>query len=338
MKALVLNAPQQLKVGDWPTPRCGPTDVILRPLAAGICAGDMQHYAGRNPYTTYPLVCGHEVCGTVAEVGAEVSRFRPGDLVVIEPVVGCGRCYPCRHGKPNCCMNFCLIGLHRPGGYAEVCLVPEANLHAVPAGLAPVSASFAEPLTIGIQACRRGQVAAGEYCLVLGAGPIGLAILEVAKLRGARVVITDLHDARLAFARELGAETIKAGPDLLATVRSQTGGDGADVVIEATGNPQAIESTIDLVAPGARIVIVGLVKQGLGLTLPGLEFTRKEVNILGSRNSVNCFPEALALLASGAVRYPKVATCIPMWEAVPWFAKLHEDPAALHKGVLLLED
>jgi L-gulonate 5-dehydrogenase len=337
MKALILDAPQQLKVGDWPVPKCGPGDVIIRPIAAGICAGDMQHYSGRNPYTKYPLVCGHEVCGTVAEAGADVRRFRRGDLVVIEPVVGCGHCYPCRHGKPNCCMNFCLIGLHRPGGYADLCLAPEQNVHAVPAGLDPVTASFAEPLTIGLHACRRGEVKAGEYCLILGAGPIGLAILEVARLRGARVVITDINLDRLAFARELGAETLPAGDQLLPAVLEQTKNEGADIVIEATGNPKAVESTIDLVAPGARVVIVGLVKKGIGVTLPGLHFTRKEVNLLGSRNSVNCFPEALALLASGAVKYPRVATKIPMWDGVPVFAKLHENPVALHKAVLVMD-
>jgi L-gulonate 5-dehydrogenase len=336
MKALVLDAPQQLRVGEWPAPKCGPGDVILRPIAAGICAGDLQHYGGRNPYTKYPLVGGHEVCGTVTEVGAKVSGFKRGDLVVIEPVVGCGHCHPCRHGKPNCCTNFCLIGLHRPGGYADLCLAPGQNVHAVPAGLDPVIASFAEPLTIGIQACRRGGVASGEYCLILGAGPIGLAILEVAKLRGARVVITDLNTERLAFARELGAETLEANEQLLRVIYEQTNDEGADVVIEATGNPKAIESTIDLVAPGGRIVIVGLVKQGIGITLPGLDLTRKEVNLLGSRNSVNAFPEALALLASGAVKYPRVATRIAMWEGVPIFAKLHENPAALHKAVLML--
>ena len=141
-------------------PRCDARDVLIRPIAAGICAGDMQHYGGRNPYTKYPLVCGHEVCGEVVETGGEVQRFKRGDLVVIEPVVGCGHCYSCRHGKPNCCMNFCLIGLHRPGGYAELCVAPEANVHVIPAGLDPVTASFAEPLAIGIHACRRGAVAA----------------------------------------------------------------------------------------------------------------------------------------------------------------------------------
>jgi len=337
MKALVLHAPQQLTVGEWPTPQCSAHDVLIRPIATGICAGDMQHYGGRNPYTKYPLIGGHEVCGEIVEVGSDVKQFKRGDRVVIEPVVGCGRCYPCRHGKPNCCANFCLIGLHRPGGYAELCVAPEANIHAVPAGLDPVIASFAEPLTIGIHACRRGEVNAGEYCLVLGAGPIGLAILEIARLRGARVVVTDINEERLAVARELGAETLPAGDKLLTSVLEQTGHDGADVVIEATGNPKVVESTIDLAAPGGRVVIVGLVKKGIGVTFPGLDFTRKEITLCGSRNSVNCFPEAISLLASGAVKYPRVATKLPLWESVPVFAKLHENAAALHKAVLVLD-
>jgi len=334
MKALILEGIRQMKLGEWPAPNCGSTDVLLRPIAVGICAGDMQHYLGRNPYTKYPLVGGHEICGTVIETGAEVTRVKRGDFAVIEPVVGCGHCYSCRHGKPNCCMNFCLIGLHRPGGFAELCLAPEQNIHLVPAGLDPVTASFAEPLAIGIHACRRGEVKAGEYCLILGAGPIGLAILEVAKHRGARVVVTDINEERLAFAHELGAETIKADDKLLATVASQTNNEGADVVIEAAGTSETVRAAVDLVAPGARVVIVGLAKENVALN--GFDFTRKEVNILGSRNSVNAFPEALALLASGAIRYPKVATQIPMWEGVPIFAKLDENPAAMHKGVLML--
>lgn len=334
MKALVLEGVRQMKLGEWPTPTCGPTDVLIQPIAVGICAGDMQHYLGRNPYTKYPLVGGHEICGTVTETGPQVTRVQRGDLVVVEPVVGCGHCYSCRHGKPNCCVNFCLIGLHRPGGFAERCLAPEQNVHRVPAGLDPVTASFAEPLTIGIQACRRGEVAAGDYCLILGAGPIGLAILEVAQQRGARVVITDLNEERLAFARELGAETIKADDQLLATVRSQTNNDGADVVIEAAGTAATIQAAVDLVAPGARVVIVGLAKQPVSLN--GFDFTRKEVNLLGSRNSVNAFPEALALLASGKIRYPKVATRIPMWEGVPVFAQLDAHRVSMHKGVLML--
>lgn len=326
-----------MRVGEWPTPAPGRRDVLIRPKASGICAGDMYLYAGKNPYAKYPLIGGHEVCGVVTAVGDDVSRVKPGDLVVIEPVIGCGTCYPCRIGKPNCCVNFQLIGLHRPGGYADFVLAPEANIHRVPNRVSPVMASFAEPLTIGLHACRRGNVEQGEYTLILGAGPIGLAILEVAKVRGARVVIADINDARLEFARTLGAETLKSDEKLLAAVLEQTRGEGAPVVIEATGNPQAMELTIDLVASGGRVVIVGLVKKGVNVAWAGLDFTRKEVNILGSRNSVGCFPEALELLASGKIHYPKVATEIPLWEAPAVFAKLHEDPSVMHKGVLMHE-
>jgi L-gulonate 5-dehydrogenase len=337
MKALILSAPQQLAIGTIADPVCGPHDVLLRPLATGICAGDQYLYAGRSPYAKYPLIGGHEICGLVARTGESVTRVKVGDRAVIEPVVGCGHCYSCRHGRPNCCMNFCLIGLHRPGGFAEQVVAPEQNVHRIPAGLDPVLASFAEPLTIGLHACRRAAVESAEYVLILGAGPIGLAVLECAKLRGARVVVSDLNPDRLAVAAKLGAETILAGAELLPTILGQTGNAGADVVIEATGAPAAIESTIDLVAPGGRIVIVGLVKKGTNVSFPGLDFTRKEVNLLGSRNSTNAFPEAIALLAAGAIHYPAVATKFSLWEGPEVFARLHANPAYLHKGVLTLD-
>jgi L-gulonate 5-dehydrogenase len=337
MRAIVLEQPGDLHEREWPDPVCGSGDVVLRPIATGICAGDLYLYEGKNPYAKYPLIGGHEVCGDVVETGADVTRFKRGDRVVIEPVVGCGKCYPCSIGKSNCCMNFCLLGLHRPGGFAEFMLAPEKNVHASPPGLDPVTASFAEPVTIGIQACRRAQVEPGEYVLVLGAGPIGLAILEVARLKGARVVVSDVQEKRLEFARKLGAETLPADDQLLPTVLRETGGAGAPVVIEATGNVKAVESTIHLVAPGGRVVIVGLVKKGIDASFPALDFTRKEATILGSRNSVNAIPEALALLASGALHYPKVATCFPMWEGVRIFSEIATDPARYHKGVLVLE-
>jgi threonine dehydrogenase-like Zn-dependent dehydrogenase len=198
-------------------------------------------------------------------------------------------------------------------------------------------ASFAEPVAIAVQACRRGVVVGGEYVLILGCGPIGLALVEVAKARGARVVATDIAQDRLETAAKLGAETVPSGEKLLATILEQTDGEGAPVVIEATGNPKAMEQTVDLVAPGGRIVIVGLVKQGTMVSLPGLDFTRKEMTVVGSRASVNCFPESLELLASGAITYPQVATEFDLWEAPQVFATLAEKPGSVHKGVLVRE-
>jgi L-gulonate 5-dehydrogenase len=335
MRAVIMHAPHDMRLGEREVPQPGPGEVVVAVRAAGICAGDMYLYLGKNPYATYPIVGGHEIAGQVAALGEGVTGPAPGTLVAVEPFVSCGVCYPCRMGKRNCCARLQVIGGHVDGGYAEYVRAPAGNLHVVPAGLSPLWASFAEPVAIGVQACRRAQVQADEYVLILGAGPIGLALVEVAQARGARVVIADVLPARLQAAAALGAEALPAGEGLLPSVLAQTGGEGAAVVIEATGNPQAMESTVDLVAAGGRIVIVGLVKQGVTVTLPALDFTRKEMTVLGSRASVNCFPEALDLLARGAITYPGVATAFDLWEAPQVFARLADEPGAVHKGVLM---
>jgi threonine dehydrogenase-like Zn-dependent dehydrogenase len=335
MKAAIMDQPQAMHVGPWLEPDLLPGEVLVQVKAAGVCAGDMYFYLGKNPYATYPQVCGHEIAGVVADPGTACSLNR-GTAVVVEPFVGCGTCYPCRIGKSNCCARLQIIGVHQSGGYAEFVKAPASHIHAVPAGLSPVLASFAEPVAIAVQACRRGEVKAGEYVLILGCGPIGLALIEVVKARGGIPVATDVVDARLEFARQLGARTIKSDETLLSQVLEQTNGEGAPVVIEATGNIKAMESTVDLVAAGGRIVIVGLVKKGLSVSFPGLDFTRKEMTIVGSRASVNCFPEALDLLARGAIHYPKVATEFSLWEAPGVFQKLAENPAMVHKAVFVL--
>jgi len=332
-----MTAPLQIHVGDWPRPGPGAGEVLVAVGAAGICAGDMYYYLGKNPYAAYPQVCGHEIAGVVAELGAGAEGLEEGTPVVVEPFLGCGRCYPCRVGKPNCCANLQIIGVHRPGGFAEYVLAPATHIHPVPAGMNLLTASFAEPVAIAVQACRRGAILAGEEVLVLGCGPIGLALIEVLRSRGASVVAADVAPERLETARRLGAETILAGDDLPRAILARTGGEGAPVVIEATGNPRAMEQSVELVAAGGRVVIVGLVRQGVGVTLPGLDFTRKELTIVGSRASTGCFPEALALLASGAITYPEVATAFDLWEAPRVFGELAAHPSAIHKGVLVRE-
>lgn len=324
MKAAIFDGPKAMHVGDWKTPTPGPDEVMVAVKAAGICAGDMYIFQGKNPYAKYPVIGGHEICGEV-----------DGKLVVVEPFVGCGKCYPCRIGKSNCCANLKVLGVHCDGGYAAFMVAPRNRIHPVPAGLSPTWASFAEPVAIGVQAFRRGDVRAGELILILGAGPIGLALIEVAKAKGARPVVTDVLDSRLEFARELGAEALKADQQLLQNVMDLTNGEGAPVVIEATGNAKAIESTVDLVAAGGRIVILGLVKKGTTVNFPGLDFTRKEMTVVGSRASVNCFPESLELLATGRIHYPKVASEFSLWDAPKVFGKLDADPGAVHKGVLV---
>jgi 2-desacetyl-2-hydroxyethyl bacteriochlorophyllide A dehydrogenase len=337
MQAAIMDAPFKMRVDPWDTPKPGPDEVLVAVGAVGICAGDMYSYLGRNPYVIYPIISGHEIAGLIAEVGDNVTGLEPGTAVVVEPFISCGQCYPCRIGKGNCCTKLQIIGIHKHGGFADYLVAPAQNIHIVPAGLSLSFASFAEPVAIGVQACRRGEISANDEVLILGCGPIGLALIEVAKARGARIIAADVLPDRLATAAQFGVETVPVDDNFLPAILERTNGEGMPVVMEATGNPKAMEQTVDLVAAGGRIVIVGLVKQGTPVNMPGLDFTRKEMTIAGSRASVNCFPESLQLLASGAITYPQVATEFSMWDAPQVFANLAENPASIHKGVLVIE-
>lgn len=337
MRAAIFDAPLAMRMTAVARPSPGPGEALVRVTAAGLCAGDLYIYTGKNPYVSYPRIGCHEIAGVVAEYGPGAAGPPPGTRVVVDPFIGCGRCYPCRIGKRNCCANLTIVGVHREGGFADYVTAPAGNLNVVPDGLSDVAAAFAEPVAIGVQGCRRGAVTADDTVLVLGAGPIGLAVVEVARAIGARVFATDLSVERLSTAADLGATPIAGGDGLLARVLDITDGEGMPVVMEATGAVPAMEQTIDLVAAGGRIVILGLVRKGVGVTLPGLDFTRKEVTILGSRASVDCFPEALALLAAGRIRYPAIATSFALAEAPAVFATLADNPMALHKAVFLPE-
>lgn len=337
MRAAIMNDAHDMEVGQWDTPQPGPGEVLVEVAASGICAGDMYFYLGKNPYAVYPQICGHEIAGTVVEVGQGVTEVEPGTPVAVEPFIGCGECYPCRIGKSNCCTNLIILGVHQPGGYAEYVTAPATHAHVVPEGLSLADASFAEPVAIGVQGCRRGQVRAGEDVLVLGCGPIGLALIEVAQARGANVFAADILPERVETAAKFGATSFLVDDDFLQTILDRTDGEGMPVVMEATGSPRAMEQTVDLVASGGRIVILGLVKQGLEISLPALDLTRKEMTIVGSRASVNCFPRALELLADGSISYPQVATRFDMWKAPDVFADLAEHPNQVHKGVLVID-
>jgi L-gulonate 5-dehydrogenase len=337
MRAAIFDAPLALRLADAPRPSPGPGEALVRVGAAGLCAGDLYIYLGRNPYVTYPRIGGHEIAGTVEQLGPGTAGPPLGSRVVIEPFIGCGRCYPCRVGKSNCCADLTIIGVHREGGFADFVVAPLDHLHPIPGGLSMHDASFAEPLAIGVQACRRAQVTADDTVLVLGAGPIGLALVEVARAYGANVFATDIAAKRLETAAWLGATPLPP-EDLVTRVLDATNGEGMPVVIEATGVPAVMTQALDLVAACGRVVIVGLARRGDGVTFPGLDITRKEATILGSRASVNCFPEALRLLASGAIRYTTVATAMPLSEAPATFDLLARDHGALHKAVFVAKE
>lgn len=332
-----MDAPRSMKVENISIPEMDVADVLVQVKATGVCTGDIYIYQGKNPYAAYPIVGGHEIAGIVIDKGTEVKNIKVGDRVVVDPFIGCGKCYACRIGKYNCCANLHILGVHSNGGFAEYMTVPGKQIYKVPDNLSLEVAAFAEPIAIGVQACNRAKLLSGETVLVLGCGPIGMVIIEVAKARGARVIAADINAGRLAIAEAMGAESILSDENLLAHILSLTNEEGMPLVIEATGVSAVMQQTVDLVAAGGRIVIVGLVPKGVGITFPGLDFTRKELTILGSRTNRNCFTASLELLASGRIIFPTLAKQFSMWDAPDLFRQLGDKPALYHKAILITQ-
>lgn len=296
MKAAVTVAPRHMDVMTRPEPEPGADEAIVRVEAVGICGSDLHLYLGDHPYARYPQVQGHEFAGIVEGFGGRYDGpVRVGDRVAVEPLQPCGHCYPCRQGRPNCCTSLAVLGAHVPGALTERIAVRTSALYPV-GDLDPELAALVEPISIGLQAIHRGNVTGEDMVVVFGAGPIGQAVLLGAIDRGARVLVVDRVASRLDLARTLGAERTVDGSaeDVAAAIAGWTNGDGPGVVVEATGVPQVIRDAVDVVASAGRIVIVGLSTQEV--SLPVVEFTRKELTILGSRNNAGIFGDAVDLV------------------------------------------
>ena len=191
-----------------PIPEIGNGEVLVKMKAAGICGSDLHFYDGVHPYCNYPRVHGHELSGIVEKAAAGVSNVNPGDPVVIEPLIHCATCYPCRIGKYNCCANLKVIGAHVDGGFAEYIKVPAHLVHKIPSGMPFDLAATCEPYSIGYHSTRRAQVTAIDKVLVLGAGAIGLTVIDFAKFTGADVYVAEISPFRRNMATRFGADVI----------------------------------------------------------------------------------------------------------------------------------
>ena len=281
-------------------PARGPDEVLLRVRCVGVCGTDLHIFTGDQPYLAYPRVMGHELSGVVAEApaGAPVAA---GDPVFVMPYLSCGQCIACRRGKTNCCVNLQVLGVHRDGAFTEYLSVPRQFVHRAD-GVSLEQAAMVEFLSIGAHAVRRGEVRAGERVLVVGAGPIGMAALLFARLRGATVVALDTRADRLAFCRQWlqAAATVQVGPADEAELAQLTGGDGFDVVFDATGNARAMERGFRFIAHGGRYVLVSVVRDAIQFSDP--EFHKREATLLGSRNAtLEDFEVVLAAMRAGQV-------------------------------------
>ena len=290
----------------------------------GICGTDYHIYGGLHPFLEYPRVMGHELAATIEECDP-LSKFKFGQLIVINPYLACGACHACSDGKPNCCMRIQVLGVHCDGGMCEYLVLPESNVIAAD-GLSADAAASVEFLAIGAHAVRRSGMKSGSRVLVVGAGPIGLGTALFALIAGGQVTIMDRDDARLALASKVTAisATLNADQDAIENISKATNGNGFDVVFDATGNASSMEKSFHYVAHGGCYVMVGLVKGTITFSDP--DFHKREMTLLASRNATaEDFEHVISSIRSGKIPITKLIThrtslaetaiMLPIWAA-----------------------
>jgi threonine dehydrogenase-like Zn-dependent dehydrogenase len=318
-----------MSVDEWARPEIAAGWVTIRPEAAGICGSEVEGYLGRQPNRRPPLVMGHEFAGVVVETGPGVDEGWLGRRVAANPIVSCRACPLCAAGQRNLCARRRLIGVHDPGGFAELVTAPEVNLAALPEGVGPRLGALVEPLANGVHAAGLAALAlpiAGAGA-VIGAGAIGLLALQAAgTVSASRLHVLELDAGR----REQAAALASAAPhgsadELLQALREDTAGLGADFVIDAVGRESTRQLAVDAVRPGGRVVLLGLHDDTMGLS--GHDLVRREVLVTGSYAYADAdFAQALALLASGRAGIGELPAVLPLESTPALFARLAEGP------------
>lgn len=301
MKGYALFAPGDIRLTEWPIPEIGDDEILVKVAAVGICGSDVHAYHGHQPSMVYPCIIGHEISGTVVRKGERAAGISVGDHVILDPVIRCGECPTCLAGKPNICVNLQVLGVHVHGGLAEYVKAQAYQAHAISKSIPLWKCAFAEPLSIGGQAVTRGEVRKGSSLLIIGAGPIGLSALIMAKAKGAYVAVADINDYRLNKAEGYGADRVinTRQINLEEMTKSITESAGFDIVIDAVGSQTVLDDAVKCVCRGGRLVVLGLAPQGVGVS--ALTILKKELDVVGSRMSHKQFQVVSEMLASGKV-------------------------------------
>ena len=317
MKAVCIEQPGNIYVKEIEKrePKAG--EAVIRVKSAGICGSDIGAFRGTNGLVSYPRVIGHEIAGEIVSIPENKKGLKPGDRVVVDPYLYCGHCYPCSIGRTNCCDHLHVLGVHVEGGMTEEITHPAEMLIKIPDNVPWDIAPIAEPLTISLHGCHRLGLKAGEFIAISGAGTIGLLAALVALAYGAKPILIDMVDERLAFARSLGVErTVNLKTDnLLEKVNEYTDGKLCECVMEASGANSAIRSTLDLVCHAGRVVFTGWPARET--SLPTDVITRKEIDIRGARTSAGEFEEALELISTGRVNVRAILTKLVTVDEAP---------------------
>lgn len=335
MKYIVCEKPGHFHLGEKPAVSPKPGEALLKILRVGICGTDIHAFAGNQAFFQYPRILGHELAAEIVEIGENAQQLKVGDWVSIMPYLSCGTCVACRNGKPNCCTNIQVLGVHTDGGMQEYISLP-VDLLLPAAGLSAEEIALIEPLAIGAHAIRRAQLQAGETIAVMGCGPIGMGILKMAQIAGAEVIAMDVNPHRLAYAAQAFSvpHLVNVLEDPVTAISAITQGDMATVVFDATGNTQALLSGPDYMAHGGRFVLVGLSKGELTYAHPNIH--AKETSLLCSRNAtLEDFQYVIEMLQGG--QFPSEAYIthrIQFEEMIDRFAAISDPGEQVMKAII----
>ena len=336
MKAIRIAIPGQIEVFEKEMPVVKEGEALLRVKYCGICGADVASYTGNQPFTTYPRIPGHEFSAEVVFIPENDKEIRVGDIITCNPYFNCGECYACKRGIVNACTDNQTMGVQRDGSFQEYITMPISRLISGK-GLSAKELALIEPFAISCHALSRAEIKAGDRLLIMGAGPIGLFALLRAKALGAKVMIADMLESRLALASNYGADsTVNVKEkELHKEALAFTNGNGFDVCVEACGAPATFLSCIDEAAHGANIILIGNGKKET--TFLHSILLKKELNVFGSRNALTKdFETLINLVADGKVDVMKLVSGIyKIDDAQTAFERLKNNDGTISK--LLLE-
>lgn len=308
MKRAVMTAPKTLVVEEAPIPELvKENDVLVKICYVGICGTDIHIFCGERDDVELPRVMGHELSGIVEETGKAVMGLKKGDHVTLDPVIACDHCNTCKSGHPNVCPDVKCYGVQMDGAFQDYIVVEDRRLYKIPEEYPMDAAALAEPFSIAANILKKAGAEAGESMVIIGAGTIGLAVLQAAKGMGLKVLISDVAERKLEYAQEFGADfVVNSMTEDLSEAVKRAFPDGADITLDAVGIHSLTSQSVEFAASEGRIIVIGF--DGNSLHLPEVVITKKELSLIGSRMNCGRFPDVIRWMEDGAVKMGRMIT------------------------------